>query len=405
MPLLRPGARGRLLRRSSFAGVVIVGLYVLLYYSIAFYAAETHTNPEPDFLAFYTGATIARDGDLPHLYDAATQLAIEQELEPGRGILQPYLNPPIYAVLLSPLAGLSPKVAYSVAVAAALVVLGGCAVLLWHLLRRGGVDRRRCTLFIGGFLLTPVLWQGVWEAQPSILIVAAVLLSLLVAPRRPLWAGVLLTTLVIKPQLVPAFALALVARPRMLAGLGLGLVVVCVVSAVMLTPHGMADALSLYNAELGEPSATFQQNWTGFAYSFLPAPAITGAAGTIVLAAVTLAGVYALRFTRLPVLYGAAALAAIIGNQHVHAHDLVLLVVTGVAVRAVFRAPALLIAGYYVLFVACLIASRAETSVTIFPLFAFAVWYWREARGTAVVRMPSRISPSTGLAATDMTAI
>ena len=79
-----------------------------------------------DFLNLYTGATLAHDGDFAHLHDPDRQLEIERRLVPDLPALVPFVRPPIYAELLSPLATMSLKRAFWVWVAIQIGILMLC---------------------------------------------------------------------------------------------------------------------------------------------------------------------------------------------------------------------------------------------------------------------------------------
>src|SRR6266496_803058 len=57
-----------------------------------------------DFLSFYTGASLVYDGRPAQLYDREIQTARERGLAPGLPVIAPYIRPPVYAAILSPLA-------------------------------------------------------------------------------------------------------------------------------------------------------------------------------------------------------------------------------------------------------------------------------------------------------------
>src|ERR1700722_7701316 len=79
-----------------------------------------------DFLNLYTGATLAHDGDFARLHDPDRQLEIERRLVPDLPALVPFVRPPIYAELLSPLATMSLKRAFWVWVAIQIGILMLC---------------------------------------------------------------------------------------------------------------------------------------------------------------------------------------------------------------------------------------------------------------------------------------
>ena len=93
-----------------------------------------------DFMAFYTGAMFVKEGRGQELYDLATQRAYQLELTgPPNTQWQPYINPPLLAVALTPLASLPYRYAYwTFAVLTVLAFIGSVVLLkpkLPHLAR------------------------------------------------------------------------------------------------------------------------------------------------------------------------------------------------------------------------------------------------------------------------------
>jgi hypothetical protein len=57
-----------------------------------------------DFLNLYTGAWFAHHWDWTHVYHASAQIAQEKVFVPGHQGLWPFVRPPVYGILMSPLA-------------------------------------------------------------------------------------------------------------------------------------------------------------------------------------------------------------------------------------------------------------------------------------------------------------
>jgi hypothetical protein len=103
-------------------------------------ACGVHLFPEArsrDFLSFYTGASLALDGNWHGMYTEAGQLAREQTFVPERRNLVPFIRPPAYAILMAPLALLPFPLAFWVWMGVQTSVLLGCWAWAW---RRFGLE-------------------------------------------------------------------------------------------------------------------------------------------------------------------------------------------------------------------------------------------------------------------------
>ncbi len=65
-----------------------------------------------DFLSLYSGAYMTSHGQAAHLYEPAAQWAVEKKLAPSNVDLVPFIRPPFYALLLSPLGRLPFRAAF-----------------------------------------------------------------------------------------------------------------------------------------------------------------------------------------------------------------------------------------------------------------------------------------------------
>ena len=176
-----------------------------------------------DYLAFLTGANvIAENGDA--LYDLKTQLAVQTRLAgiPLRG-WQPYVNPPLFALLLRPLVHLPFVRGFRLFTAATVVVglLGALALagVAGHLVRRR-LDAATLILLTLAFHPIARTMLGGQNTVFTFALAAGSLWALQVG--RPILAGALVGLLSYKPQYVPLFFAALVlarAWPAVLAAL------------------------------------------------------------------------------------------------------------------------------------------------------------------------------------------
>src|SRR5271157_5414313 len=84
-----------------------------------------------DFLCFYTGASFALDGDWHHIYTEAGQIARGREFAPEKYRLMPFVRPPVYAILMAPLALIPFPVAFWLWICVQSAVLLGCWAWAW----------------------------------------------------------------------------------------------------------------------------------------------------------------------------------------------------------------------------------------------------------------------------------
>ena len=85
-----------------------------------------------DFLNLYTGASLALDGDWHHIYTQAGQFAREQKFVPERRHLWPFLRPPVYAIVIAPLALMPFRMAFWFWISAQSAILIGCWAWAWR---------------------------------------------------------------------------------------------------------------------------------------------------------------------------------------------------------------------------------------------------------------------------------
>jgi Glycosyltransferase family 87 len=179
-------------------------LLLALAYTLPLFSSELLTDS--DFISFYTGWEMVRNGDGPRLYDLQLQNAYQAELWGSTGPpfhfrMLPFVNPPHAALIFMPLAYLSPK-------SAAFVFLGfNCLVGVWVLRRlwqlAAGWSQSARLLLITTILGTEVFWYGL-ATRTLTLIVLACLIEYYRALKggRDLGAAVWLIAATIKPQLI-----------------------------------------------------------------------------------------------------------------------------------------------------------------------------------------------------------
>ena len=165
-----------------------------------------------DYMAFETGALLLADGRGRDLYDLDLQKATQEKLA-GMPLAewQPYVNPPLLAILLRPFAGL-PYVQGFWVYAAAMVVAGilGSLALAALVPALARTPLERATVALLALAFHPIA-RTTFGGQNTVLTWAIVTGSLWALVRgRAVLAGVLVGLLSYKPQYVPFLVLALV---------------------------------------------------------------------------------------------------------------------------------------------------------------------------------------------------
>ena len=213
-------------------GVILIGFDLI-------FAAGTYVSQyavRNDFRLAYGAATVGIRSGYSHLYDLGAQkLAIESL---GTGFNpQPFISPPPLAWLATPLLVLP----FEAALILWTVLLLACLGLTWYLLAPGtGMARAaHLALLLGVF---PVAF-GVMVGQPGAWVAAALASAWwLMRHNRTVWAGVVLSLIVLKPQLALLVPLSLLMSGHartfgawLVATLLMGLVVLA-----LLGPDGVA---------------------------------------------------------------------------------------------------------------------------------------------------------------------
>jgi hypothetical protein len=186
-----------------------------------------------DFLSFYAAARLAGDGVPVAAYDPARHRAMQARIvgeETGATETRHFYfgYPPTYLTALRPLAALSYPAAFAVFMAVGAALLAGALAAIapgWRTLVFGFAAP--VTLF------TLVYGQNAWATAG----LAGLVLVLL--PRRPVVAGLVLALLTLKPQLGLAFPVLLIAGGhwRTVAAAAAGAVALAAASAVALGPE------------------------------------------------------------------------------------------------------------------------------------------------------------------------
>jgi hypothetical protein len=201
-----------------------------------------------DYLAFQTGARLLSE-DGRALYSRSAQATVQAGILGYRPISshfpQLFVNPPLAALLLRPVAWLSLQASADVFEIILVIALALAAACAMRLLQSEPMAVRRLAA-----LLTVVagpagysLLLGQWA--PLLLCVA--LGAALLAPRRAFLAGLLLSLLLVKPQVVWLLPPVLLpaARWRLLAGLVTGGAIIGIGSLALVGLSGLGDYIQI----------------------------------------------------------------------------------------------------------------------------------------------------------------
>ena len=234
-----------------WAGVLLIGFDI--YAAVVTYIPEYRVRN--DFRLMYGAALTGLHDGYSHLYDLAAQKASVDGLGPGF-YWSPYLNPPPLAWLATPLTALP----FDIALWVWTLVVFGALILTWYLVAPGDTRLTR--------LAHLALWLGVFPTafgllvgQPVAFVAAAVAACWWLAERhRPVWAGIALAAIAVKPQVAILVPLCLLVSGHTrtfvawLAATG----VMAALALAMLGPDGLAryrDALAL--ASQWEPTRRY----------------------------------------------------------------------------------------------------------------------------------------------------
>ena len=197
-----------------------------------------------DLRLAYAAATVGIEQGYSHLYDLSAQKAAIESLGSGFNP-QPFISPPPLAWLVTPLLALP----FPLALAVWTVLLLAALVWTWYLLAptEPVVKAAHLALWLGLF---PVAF-GVMVGQPGALVAAAVATAWwLLRHERPVWGGLALSLLVLKPQLALLIPLCLLVsgHAKTFGAWLVATLLLVLASLALLGPEGVAryrDLLAL----------------------------------------------------------------------------------------------------------------------------------------------------------------
>jgi len=210
-----------------------------------------------DFLCYYIGGTLVRQGRFFDLYSPAAQIEVQRQAAPDVTEPRPFVRPPWFAFALAPLTSLSLVHAYAVWIAVMLITL--LATWAWATTRFGESGLLLAALFLPTNL-------GICFGQDSAAMLAVLCVSYVLLTREKNFAGGLVLGLgLMKFHLLLLFPVWMILqkRWRMLAGFSATGAVFLGASLLLLGPSGLAayiDVLLHGKTELAGHSADTMAN-------------------------------------------------------------------------------------------------------------------------------------------------
>ncbi len=272
-----------------------------------------------DLTLVYIGARIGLEQGWSHIYSLNLQHHLFTELRPAATFNdgERFLSPPPFAWLIAPLTAFGPAAATYVWLACS----GASLVAAWWIVAPASGWMRAL------WLLAALAWYPVQYSlslvQPALVVLLAVIACWALAERgRPYLAGVVLGLSMLKPQLVIALPLVLLAagRWKIAAAWGATVGVAALVSVIVIGQQGVGD----YRALLTEAQHVTNNRY--FTAAFVLGPGLAGYVwqGAVLAAGIT--GAVLNRPASLPRLFALGLVATAIGATYWHLQDYAMLV-------------------------------------------------------------------------------
>jgi hypothetical protein len=234
--------------------VLVLGTFLVGNLLIAPERAVTGDMLGHDFLAFYTGGTMARVGEFQQMYDLDATRQFQQALARAEGVsLQgtfgPFWNPPLYAWLFAPLSAMRYRDALGIWIGINLLAVVGSVVLMVRMLPLGARQDWRTWALVPLLLCTSMPFIQVLTHAQNTCISLLLLCCIVTAWRaqRDLMAGVLCAMLFYKPQLAAVIAVVLIFNRGWRAAIGLSITLGLF---VLVTAATMPGAIGQYLHQL-----------------------------------------------------------------------------------------------------------------------------------------------------------
>ena len=228
--------------------LILLALYgVAIIAWIALSGGMIDPNGKPigtDFSSFYAAGSLALEGRAADVYNMAAHHAREQQLFGEATPYYGWLYPPLFLLVVTPLALLPYPLALAVWQGATLALyLAGVAAILRRIRRDDTVLRR---LWLLAALAFPAVLINLGHGQNGFLTAGLFAAALVALPKRPLLSGILFGLLAYKPQFGLSIPVALLAAGQWRTVVAAG-VTVLALSATAALAFG-ADIWSLFAA-------------------------------------------------------------------------------------------------------------------------------------------------------------
>jgi hypothetical protein len=271
-----------------------------------------------DLTLVYIGARIGLEQGWSHIYSLSLQHHLFTELRPAATFNdgERFLSPPPFAWLVAPLTAFGPAAATYVWLALSVASL---AAAWWIAAPASGW--LRALWLVAAFAWYPVQYS-LSLAQPAPVVLLAAMACWALAERgRPYLAGVVLGLSVLKPQLVLALPLVLLAagRWKIAAAWAVTAGVAALVSVIVIGQQGVGD----YRALLAEAQNVTNNRYFTAAFVLGPGPAGYAWQGLVLAAGV--AGAFLNRTASLARLFALGLVATAIGATYWHLQDYAML--------------------------------------------------------------------------------
>ncbi|WP_322015032.1 glycosyltransferase family 87 protein [Paraburkholderia sp. J12] len=166
-------------------------------------------RPATDFSVFWAASHVMLHGASWQAYDPTTFASIERALFGNRAefSLLPWLYPPTFLLVVTPLSLLPLPLSY------ALATIAGLVAFSWTVMRLSGLASTSIGRDVGVLALvaSPGAFVAALYGQNSLLTAALVATAILWLDRRPVFSGIFIGLLSIKPQMALLFPFVLIA--------------------------------------------------------------------------------------------------------------------------------------------------------------------------------------------------
>jgi hypothetical protein len=304
-----------------------------------------------DFIAFHAAARLIVAGRGAELYDHAAISTIQDGLLGGRvpNFYDAYRNPPFYALLYVPFAGLDLLPAFAGYTVLSLAALGAA---LWLLLEEAPAFRWRWRGLVILVFAFPAVYFGLIDGENATFsLLLYVLIYRALRSRNEgkasgTSAGVWAALGLFKPQLFLLFPLLFLLRRqwRALLAYAITAVVLALISLAAVGPQGMQGwpriLLEMESAN-ATANAWRMASLKTFFEQLTPGATVLAQALYVLASLVLVAGlvkIWSARVLRLPLAWAFASLTAVLIDPHLVDYDLTVLVAAGVLALPLVRA-------------------------------------------------------------------